>query len=190
MRLILLTIALCLSAAVQAQILVDCSGATPSEYSSISAALAVAGSGSYVIVTSTAPCHENVNIYGFSNLNLGAYWRVGPTTIVGNVTVTASNSVFLYGLSVTNPYGNGIDITSSHNVTLMNTFSNGNAGTGMTASNLSDVTVVGPGSFDYNGYEGMNLGGNSTVKHQQLGWRHVRYQRQYRPGGVAFRRIV
>jgi hypothetical protein len=164
MRLILFAIALCLGAAAHAQTFyVDCSGATPSEFSSIGAALAVAGPNSYVIVTSTAPCNENVYISNFSNLNLGAFWGVGPTTIVGNVNITASNTVLLYGVSVTNPNGNGIDISSSHNVTLMNSFSNGNAGTGMTASNLSDVTVVGPGSFDSNSYEGMNLGGNSTV---------------------------
>jgi hypothetical protein len=164
-RLILLTIALGLGAAAQAQgtYLVDCSGTNTSEFPSIGAALAAAGPNSYVVVTSTAPCNENVYITNFSNLNLGAVFGGGPVTINGNVNITASNMVMLYGVNVTNASGDGIDVISSHNVTLMFSSSNGNSGRGMMVNNMSDVTVVGPGSFDGNGNNGINLSGNSLV---------------------------
>jgi len=164
MWLILPVLALCLGAAAQAQgvFLVDCSGTSPSEFSSINSALAVAGSNSYVYVTTTAPCNEYVYITNFSNLNLGTFFP-GGTTISGSVIITGSNLVYLYGFNITNPSGDGIAINSSRGVTLQNISSNGNNGRGMTANNLSDVTLVGPGSFDNNANQGINMGGYSTV---------------------------
>src|SRR5215469_7646948 len=96
--------ALVTAAQAQSYYFVDCSGSNPADYSTIGAALAVAGPNSYVIVTGT--CNENVTITNASNLNLGAFYG-STATINGNVAVTASNSVFLYGLNVTNPAGNG-----------------------------------------------------------------------------------
>jgi hypothetical protein len=61
-----------------------------SDYSTIGAALAVAGPNSYVIITGT--CNENVNITNASNLNVGA--ACGSTaTINGNFSLTDSNTV-------------------------------------------------------------------------------------------------
>ncbi|HYK37276.1 right-handed parallel beta-helix repeat-containing protein [Alloacidobacterium sp.] len=148
------------AARAQSYYYVDCSGTNPNDYATIGAALAVAGSGSYVIVTGT--CNENVTISNAWNLNLGAAY--GQTAnIAGGVTVTGSNSVFLYGLNVTNPFGDAFNITSSHNVTLWNCTANGNQGSGVSVHSLSDVTVDGPGSFDENGGGGLTLNDNSFL---------------------------
>jgi hypothetical protein len=133
---------------------VDCSGANSADFWTIGAALAVAGPNSYILVTGT--CNENVNITNFSNLNLGAVYG-STATIHGNVSIVASNSVFLYGLNVTNPAGDAFDITSSHNVTLWTCTANGNSGVGLSVGTLSDVVVQGPGSFDSNGAGGVNV---------------------------------
>jgi hypothetical protein len=120
----------------------------------------VAGPNSYILVRGT--CTENVSITNFSNLNLGAFYG-STATIHGNVSITASNSVFVYGLNVTNPAGDGFDIASSHNVTLWTCTSNGNAGGGLSVGRLSDVVVLGPGSFDSNGAAGIGVSFHSVV---------------------------
>jgi hypothetical protein len=166
-KLLLLSLALCsLAASAQSYYFVDCSGTNPAQYSTIGAALAVAGPNSYVLITGT--CNENVSINNAWNLNLGAYYG-STANINGNVSVVGSNSVFLYGLNVTNPNGNGFDITSSHNVTLWTCTSNGNAGVGLGVNGLSDVGVDGPGSFDNNGSSGMQVGFNSALGLQSWG---------------------
>ena len=157
---------LAVAAHAQSYYYVDCSGTNPNDYSTIGAALAVAGPNSYVIVTGT--CHENVTISNAWNLNLGAAY--GQTaTLTGGVSVTGSNSVFLYGLNVTNPSGDAFNITSSHNVTLWTCTANGNNGGGLTVHNLSDVTVDGPGSFDDNGGGGFSASDNSFLTVLALG---------------------
>jgi len=160
--LLLLAMAFTVAAAAHAQsyYYVDCSGTNPADFSTIGAALAVAGPNSYILVTGT--CNEKVNITNFSNLNLGAFYG-STATINGNVSVTASNSVFLYGLNVTNPSGDGFDINSSHNVTLWTCTANGNAGTGLGVGTISDVVVQGPGSFDSNGAGGISVDANSVL---------------------------
>lgn len=139
---------------------VDCSGTNPADFSTISAALAVAGPNSYILVTGT--CNENVSIANASNLSVGAFYG-STATIHGNVSITASNSVFLYGLNVTNPAGNGFDVASSHNVTLWTCTSNGNGQVGLSVVTFSDVTVQGPGSFDSNGGSGISVSFQSVV---------------------------
>ncbi|HEY1895815.1 MAG TPA: right-handed parallel beta-helix repeat-containing protein, partial [Terracidiphilus sp.] len=114
------------------------------------------------VVAVAGPCNETININNATNLNVGALF--GTTiTINGSVNVTGSNSVFLYGLNVTNPAGNAFTITSSHNVTLWTCTGNGNQGVGLSVGTLSDVTVDGPGSFDNNAGGGIGAGNNSVV---------------------------
>jgi hypothetical protein len=59
-----------IAAHAQSYYFVDCSGTNPADYSTIGAALAVAGPNSYVIIT--GPCNENVSITNAWNLNVGA----------------------------------------------------------------------------------------------------------------------
>jgi hypothetical protein len=94
------------------------------------------------------------------NLNIGA-WYGQTASINGNVSIFGSSSVFLYGLNVTNPSGDGFDITSSHAVTLDTCTGNGNLLFGLSAGGGSDVTIQGPSSFDNNGSQGINLSANA-----------------------------
>lgn len=163
--LLLMVLAATTTALAQSYYYVDCSGTNPADFATISAALAVAGPNSYILVTGI--CNENVSITNASNLNLGAFYG-STATIHGNVSITASNSVFLYGLNVTNPAGDGFDITSSHNVTLWTCTSNGNSGGGLSVNTLSDVVVQGPGSFDSNGANGIGVAFHSVLN--MLNW--------------------
>jgi hypothetical protein len=158
----ILMMAACLTATAHAQqyYVVDCTGANPSDYPSITSALAVAGPGSIILVN--GPCNENVTITNAFNAYVGAFW--GQTaTINGNVSVWGSDTVFLYGLNVTNPAGDAFDVTSSHTVTLYSCTGNGNQQYGLNASTQSDVTITGPASFDNNGAGGIDMSDNSSV---------------------------
>jgi hypothetical protein len=149
-----------LTAAAQSYYTVDCTGALPGSYPTITSAIQVAGPGSYVVIAN--PCSENVVINNASNLNVGAYYG-STVNINGSISITGSNSVYLYGLKVTNELGDAYTITSSHNVTLWTCTGSGNLGRGLAAQNLSDITVIGPASFDNNGSEGIELSGNSVL---------------------------
>lgn len=158
--LLLMALAATTTALAQSYYYVDCSGTNPADFATISAALAVAGPNSYILVTGI--CNENVSITNASNLNIGAFYG-STATVHGNISITASNSVFLYGLNVTNPSGDGFDVTSSHNVTLWTCTANGNAGVGLSVATLSDVVIQGPGSFDSNGSSGLGTTSNSRL---------------------------
>jgi hypothetical protein len=149
--------------AARAQFLtVDCSGTDPyALFSNInSALLAVNGPRAFIQVTGT--CNENVFIYGANNLSLGAPF--GQTaTLNGNLSINNSQLVHVYGLNVTNPYGDGIDVNSSRSVVLDSCTSNGNAGTGLSTGQSSDVAINAFGSFSNNGDRGILVGGNSFV---------------------------
>ena len=142
-----------------AQILVDCSGANPNAFPSITAALPSAGPGSTILVTGT--CNENVFIQGATSLNLGA-WFGQTATINGNISIDHSPFVYLYGLNVTNPSGDGIDVGFSE-VILDTCTSNGNGGNGLNAIPAGNVVILAAASFDGNGGSGISAGGNSWV---------------------------
>ncbi len=144
-----------------AQILVDCSGANPKAYSSINAALPNAGPGSTIIVTGT--CNENVNLTGFSNLNLGA-WFGQTATINGWVLLDHSIGIYLYGLNVTNANlgGDGIILSFAKNIVVDTCNSSGNGGNGLNVAHASDVVIAATGTFDNNG-GGISIQSGSVV---------------------------
>ena len=147
------------------QSIVDCTGATPGAYTSINAALANAAPGSSILIT--GPCNENVSLYGLSGINLGAWW--GQTVVInGSISITNSSSIYLYGLNVTNPSGNGINVGSSKGIVLDTCSSNRNAGVGLNAFLMSDVTVSASGAFDNNASGGINVGTDALVS--LVGW--------------------
>jgi parallel beta helix pectate lyase-like protein len=149
------------SQALQAQYLyVDCSGTNPYVYSRINAALPYAGPGAFIFVTGTY--NESVALQSQNQLNLGAFY--GQTAaITGGLSVGSSQNIYLYGLNVTNPSGDGISVFESRNVTLDTCTSNGSAGVGLRASGSSDVTITTMGSFDNNANGGINIYSNSMV---------------------------
>src|SRR5258708_14344152 len=95
-------------------LIVDCSGANPYAYHTINSALPNAGPGAFIAVTGT--CNESVFLYGSNNLMLGAFF--GQTaTLNGNLSINNSQLVYVYGLNITNAFGDGIDVNSSRSST-------------------------------------------------------------------------
>jgi len=141
-------------AALYAQLIVDCSGADPNAFPSITAALQQAPLvGSTLLVTGT--CSETVNVYGMIGLNLGAPY--GETaTVNGALAISNSQNVFLYGLHVTNSPVDGITVSDSTAVLLEACTASGNTLNGLRVQNMSDVQVIGTGgAFNNNASSGI-----------------------------------
>jgi hypothetical protein len=172
---LILSLGFAAPAKAQSFYVVDCSGANPAYYPSISAALQVAIMtanstnipNTYILLAN--PCTENVSINNATNLALEPLVWGTTVSITGNVTVNSSTGVFLYGLNVTNPNGDAFDIQSSHGTILYSCTANGNHGTGLSTSSMSDVTIEGPVSFDNNGNDGILTSDNSYVDVQTWG---------------------
>ncbi len=146
-----------------AQYVVDCTGNTPGAYTTINSVLPLLTNGSVVRIT--GPCTENVTITGLANLNIGAPW--GQTaTLNGNLTLNSVQNLFLYGMNVTDPSGDGIDISNSSAVTLDNCASSNNTGFGLNVSD-SAVTIQGTGAFNNNGSDGIYASGITDL---EFGW--------------------
>jgi len=141
-------------AALNAQLIVDCSGADPNAFPSITAALQQAPLvGSTILVTGT--CSETVNVHGMISLNLGAPY--GETaTVNGALAISNSQNVFLYGLHVTNSPVDGITVSDSTAVLLEACTASGNTLNGLRVQNMSDVQVIGiGGAFNNNASSGI-----------------------------------
>ena len=138
---------------------VDCSNPF-ALYPTINSALPFAGPGSFIAVNGT--CNENVFINSAVNLTLGAFFG-SAATLNGNLSINNSQNVFVFGLNVTNNLGDGIDVSSSHGVTLDSCSSSGNAGNGLSASLISDVSIIFTGGFSNNAGYGIQVGDNSFV---------------------------
>ncbi len=149
------------AARAQSQFLtVDCTGATPWAFTSIQAAVYSATPDTFILVT--GPCNEYVSIYNRTNLTLGAHYG-STVTIAGNISISNSTNVYLYGLNVTNPYGDGIDVWASKSVTLDTCTSSNNRGSGVSVAGISDVMINTTGTFDRNGGDGLSVFGSSWV---------------------------
>jgi hypothetical protein len=154
-------LALLFSPGIRAQfLLVDCSGTNPNVYSTINAALPNAGPGAFILITGV--CNENVSLQGQSALNLGAFYGQNAG-LNGGLTINNSQNIFLYGLEVTNPSGDGIAVNNSRSITLDSCTSNGNLNVGLHVAGGSDVTVSAMGTFNNNGNGGINISSNSIV---------------------------
>jgi hypothetical protein len=148
--------------ALRAQFIVDCSGANPSAFPSITAALQQAPAvGSSILVNGT--CNETVNVYGMVGLNLGAYY--GQTaTINGALSISNSQNVFLYGLHVTNSPIDGITVSDSTAVLLEACTASGNTLNGLRVQNMTDVQIIGVGgAFNNNASSGIWANVGSVV---------------------------
>ncbi len=143
--------------AARAQFLqVDCSNPYAT-YPTINSALPFAGPGAFIAVTGT--CNETVVLYGVHNLTLGAFY--GQTAnLMGQLIIISSQLVYVYGLNVTNPSGEGVYVQNS-GVVLDTLSSSGNAGHGLHVTQTSDVTVNALGTFNNNQGYGIYTDANS-----------------------------
>ena len=68
----LLVLVIVFPALVRAQLVVDCTGATPGSFTTINAALASTTPGANIFVVA-GPCNESLRLSGWSNLFIGTY---------------------------------------------------------------------------------------------------------------------
>jgi hypothetical protein len=144
---LLLTFAVYFPAASRAQLVVDCTGATPGAFTTINAALPSAGPGTFILVT--GPCTEDVALANQTNLFLGA-WYGTRATVNGQISISGSHGVYLYGLNVSSATRSGISVSSTQALILDNCTSNGNAGNCLDLNGGSEALVLSPASFDNN----------------------------------------
>ena len=143
------------------QFLVDCSGNTPGAYTTINSVVPLLTDGAFVSIN--GPCTESVTIGGLSNLWIGGPWgQPRATTLQGNLTFNGVRNLFVFGMNVTNPSGDGINISNSYNVVLDNCTSSNNANRGLVIS-TSNVTIQDTGAFDNNGNSGIDTSGTGEL---------------------------
>jgi Right handed beta helix region len=139
---------------------VDCSNPA-AQFPTISSALAAATDGTSIWVPSGQTCTENVTISYLRNIAIVTDWAQ-TFNLNGNLTIQSSHTVEIQGMVVTNPYGNGININNSTDVSLTFVQSSNNRGTGLTIV-ASQATIAGAGTFDNNGGIGINANTGSTL---------------------------
>jgi hypothetical protein len=158
-----LLLAVILPGNVKAQLVVDCTGATPGTFPSINAALPSAAAGTFIIILA-GPCNESVQLSGYKNLFLGTYYGFPNVAINGGINVTQSQGVYLHGLDITNAWGDGINVQQSQALVLDACTANGNAGSGLNLGSASEAQIIAPASFDGNNSNGVRLFGNAYVE--------------------------
>jgi len=161
--LFLMVLAVLLPATGQAQLVVDCTGATPGAFPSINAALPSAGAGTAIFVVA-GPCNESLQLAGWTDLFIGTYNGSPSVAIKGSINVSDSHGVYFHGLNITSATGDGINVTQSQALIIDSCTSSGNAGNGLDLGNASEVLVIAPASFDGNSSSGINLYGNSYAQ--------------------------
>jgi len=146
-----------------AQYIVDCSGKTPGAFTTINSVIPLLTNGAAVRITGT--CTENVTISGLNNLWIGAPW--GQTmNLQGNLSINGMQNLFIYGMNITNPSGDGIDINNSVGVTLDDCTSSNNSGHGLSIGS-SVASIQNTGAFNNNGGAGVWV---TTNTYLSFGW--------------------
>jgi hypothetical protein len=147
----------------KAQLVVDCTGATPGAFPSINAALGSAGVGTAIFVVA-GPCNESLQLAGQLDLFIGTYYGSPNVTLNGGISVADSHGVYFHGLDITNASGDGILVTQSQALIIDTCTSNGSAGNGLNLGSASEALILAPASFDGNNGSGIYVNGNSYAQ--------------------------
>lgn len=147
----------------KAQLVVDCTGATPGAFPSINAALPSAGVGTAIFVVA-GPCNESLQLAGQLDLFIGTYYGYPNVTLNGGISVSDSHGVYFHGLDITNLSGDGIFVGQSQALIIDTCTSNGNSGNGLNLGSSSEVAIIAPASFDGNNGSGISMNGNSYAQ--------------------------
>ncbi|MBS1867746.1 MAG: right-handed parallel beta-helix repeat-containing protein, partial [Acidobacteria bacterium] len=158
-----LLLAIAVPGLARAQLVVDCTGATPGAFPSINAALPSAGVGTAIFVVG-GPCNESVLLAGQIDLFIGTYYGSPNVSLNGGVSVADSHGVYFHGLDITNPTGDGMNVQQSGALILDTCNINGSAGNGLNLGSASEALIIAPASFDGNNANGINLFGNSYAQ--------------------------
>ena len=168
--LLVLALAMFFPAVSRAQLVVDCTGATPGAFTSINAALGSSGAGTAIFVVA-GPCNESLQLAGWTDLFIGTYYGYPNVDINGSINVVESHGVYFHGLNVstgTSGFGNGISVSQSQALVIHECNLTGNAGFGLSLGGGSEALIVSPASFGNNNAGGILLSENSTV--ETSGW--------------------
>ena len=125
----------------RAQLVVDCTGATPGAFTSINPALGASGPGTAIFVVA-GPCNENLQLAGWTDLFIGTYYGYPNVAINGGIGVAESHGVYFHGLNITNPAVIGINLNQSQALILDSCNVNGNAANGLELDSASEALVT------------------------------------------------
>lgn len=179
--LFLLAFGILFPAVSRAQLVVDCSGATPGAFPTINSALSSAGLGTAVFVVG-GPCNEDLQLAGQIDLFIGTYYGSPNVALNGKISIADSHGVYFHGLNISSPDGTGINASSTQAIILDACTLNGNAGFGLQLGGASEALVVSPGSFDNNASGGILLSENSTVELTSWGGQPIDISNNRGPG--------
>jgi hypothetical protein len=107
-------------------------------------------------------CTENVTVGYLKNIGIATDW-MKTFNLNGKLTIQSSHTIEIQGMIVTNPSGDGIDVTASTDVTLTFVSSVNNHSIGLALDQASQANISGAGTFSNNGSTGINVFANSTL---------------------------
>lgn len=159
----LLVFAVLFPAVGRAQLVVDCTGATPGSFNSINAALPSAGIGTAIFVVA-GPCNESLQLAGQTDLFIGTYYGFPNVAINGSIGVAESHGVYFHGLDITSTGGDAINVIQSQALIIDTCNITSSTGNGLSLGNASEALIIAPASFDGSAGNGIHLFGNSYVE--------------------------
>lgn len=168
----------------KAQLVVDCTGATPGAFPLISSAISSSGLGTAIFVVA-GPCNEDLQIFGATDLFIGTYTEQPNVALNGRISIADSHGVYFHGLNISSSSGSGITASSTRAIILDTCTSNNNAGFGLTLSGASEALIISPASFDGNASGGLNLSESSTVEMTSWGGQAIDISNNRGPGVYA-----
>jgi hypothetical protein len=165
----------------KAQLVVDCTGATPGTFPTITSALGASGAGTAIFVVA-GPCNEDLQLAGQIDLFIGTYAGSPNVALNGKISIADSHGVYFHGLNVSSTNGTGFYASSTQAIIIDTCTFNGNAGVGLQLAGASEALVISPASFDSNNGGGISLSENSTIEITAWGGQPIDISNNRGPG--------